>query len=109
MKAPGSVTYRRVVLTNKRLPGKTVRELGLDHFHGVTVTRVSRGDLIFTALPDLRLQFGDMLQLVGDEGRGRNVARVARLPRLAAEVPPSQVGGLRDGGEPRVADPAPVD
>ncbi|MBE2287311.1 MAG: putative transporter [Prosthecobacter sp.] len=67
MKAPGSVTYRRVVLTNKRILGKTVRELGLDHLHNVTVTRVSRGDLIFTALPDLRLQFGDMLQLVGDE------------------------------------------
>ncbi|MDI1313533.1 putative transporter [Prosthecobacter sp.] len=67
MKAPGRITYRRVVLTNKRLLGKRVRELGLDHFHGVAVTRVSRGDLIFTALPDLRLQFGDMLQLVGDE------------------------------------------
>lgn len=67
MKAPGSVTYRRVVLTNKRMLGKTVRELGLDHVHNVTVTRVSRGDLIFTALPNLRLQFGDMLQLVGDE------------------------------------------
>lgn len=67
MKAPGHVTYRRVVMTNKRMLGKTVRELGLEHLHNVTVTRVSRGDLIFTALPDVRLQFGDMLQLVGDE------------------------------------------
>jgi putative transport protein len=67
MKAPGSITYRRVVLTNKRMLGKTVHELGLDHLHNVTVTRVSRGDLIFTALPDLQLQFGDMLQLVGDD------------------------------------------
>jgi len=67
MKAAGHVTYRRVVLTHKRLLGKTVQELGLDHLYGVAVTRVSRGDLIFTAQPDLRLQFGDMLQLVGDE------------------------------------------
>lgn len=67
MKAPGTTTYRRVVLTNKRMLGKTVRELGLEHIHNVTVTRVNRGDLIFTALPDLRLQYGDMLQLVGDE------------------------------------------
>lgn len=67
MKAPGNVTYRRVVLTRKSMLGKTVRELGLDHLHNVTVTRVSRGDQIFSALPDLRLQFGDMLQLVGDE------------------------------------------
>ncbi len=67
MKAPGNVTYRRVVLTRKSMLGKTVLELGLDHLHNVTVTRVSRGDQIFSALPDLRLQFGDMLQLVGDE------------------------------------------
>lgn len=67
MKVPGSITYRRVVVTNKRMLGKTVRELGLEHFHNVAVTRVSRGDCIFTALPDLRLQFGDTLQLVGDE------------------------------------------
>jgi putative transport protein len=67
MKAPGKVTYRRVVVTNRKMLGKTVRELGLDHMHGVTVTRVSRGDLNFTALPDLRLQFGDRLQMVGDE------------------------------------------
>lgn len=67
MKVPGSITYRRVVVTNKRMLGKTVRELGLEHFHNIAVTRVSRGDCIFTALPDLRLQFGDTLQLVGDE------------------------------------------
>lgn len=75
MKAPGSITYRRVVITHKRLLGKTVRELGLDHLHNVTVTRVSRGDLIFTALPDLRLQFGDMLQLVGDEESLNNATK----------------------------------
>ncbi|MEZ5329343.1 MAG: putative transporter [Verrucomicrobiales bacterium] len=65
MEAPGRITYRRVVLTNRQLLGKTVRELGLEQLHDVAVTRVSRGDLIFTALPDLKLQFGDMLQLVG--------------------------------------------
>ncbi|HRJ10023.1 MAG TPA: TrkA C-terminal domain-containing protein, partial [Prosthecobacter sp.] len=67
MKAPGKVTYRRVVLTDPRILGKTVRELGLEHIHNVAVTRVSRGDLIFSAVPDLRLQYGDMLQLVGEE------------------------------------------
>lgn len=67
MKAPGAVTFRRVVLTNNKLLGKTVEELGLEHLYGVTVTRVSRQNLILTALPDLALQFGDMLQIVGDE------------------------------------------
>ena len=76
MQAPGRLTYRRVVLTNKQLLGKTVRELGLEPLHDVAVTRVSRGDLIFTALPDLRLQFGDMLQLVGDEAALDQATRV---------------------------------
>ncbi|MEN3943451.1 putative transporter [Prosthecobacter sp. SYSU 5D2] len=67
MKAPGNLVHRRVVLTNKRNLGKSVQELGLEHIHNVTVTRVSRGDLIFTALPNVRLQYGDMLQLVGDD------------------------------------------
>lgn len=67
MKAPGNLSYRRVVLTNKRLLGQTVRESGLEQMHNVTVTRISRGDLIFTAQPELRLQYGDTLQMVGDE------------------------------------------
>lgn len=63
----GNVTFRRVIVTNNHMLGKTVKELALEHLHNVTVTRVSRGDLIFTAMPDLRLQFGDTLQIVGDE------------------------------------------
>ncbi|MCB1229444.1 MAG: putative transporter [Verrucomicrobiae bacterium] len=67
MQAPGKVSFRRVVLTNRKLLGKTVGELGLDQRYGVTVTRLSRGEHVLTALPDLALQFGDMLQIVGDE------------------------------------------
>jgi putative transport protein len=63
----GNITFRRVIVTNQRMLGKSVHDLALDSLHNVTVTRVSRGDLIFTALPHLRLQFGDILQIVGDE------------------------------------------
>ena len=65
--APGPVTRRAVVVTNKRLLGRTVRDVGLEHTPGVTITRIGRGDLVFTARPDVRLQFGDVLHLVGDE------------------------------------------
>jgi len=64
--SPGPVTRRSVVLTNRRLLGKSVRELGMDHVPGVTITRIGRGDLSFTARPDVRLQFGDVLRLVGE-------------------------------------------
>jgi putative transport protein len=62
---PGPVTYRRVVVTRKAVLGKTVQQLGLDTSHGVTATRLTRGDVQVTATPALRLRFGDVLQLVG--------------------------------------------
>ncbi len=65
MKSPGEVSFSRVVLTNDKVIGKSVKELGLDPLYGVTVTRVTRQDHAFTAVPDLHLQFGDRLQIVG--------------------------------------------
>jgi putative transport protein len=66
--APGGVTYRRVVVTDERVLGKTVSELGLAGL-GVVVTRVTRGDVELTAVPGLRLKFGDVLQVVGPAPR----------------------------------------
>ena len=59
------ITYRRVIVTDRDALGKTVAELNLDDRFGVAVTRVSRADLEMTAVPGLRLQFGDQLQIVG--------------------------------------------
>lgn len=74
MVAPGRVAFRRVVVTHKGVLGKTLSELGLDSLYGVTVTRVLRADVEMTAVPDLRLQFGDFLHVVGDE---ENISRAA--------------------------------
>jgi putative transport protein len=65
--APGSITSQAVVVTSNRALGKTVAELGLDHLHGVVTTRVTRADLEMSAVPGLRLHFGDVLQLAGDQ------------------------------------------
>lgn len=67
MKAPGRVAFRRVVVTGKEVLGKTIGELGLDSLYGVTITRVVRADVEMPAIPELRLQFGDFLHVVGDE------------------------------------------
>src|SRR5437667_18285 len=65
------ITYRRVVVTDRDALGKTVGELNLDDRFGVAVTRVTRADLEMTAVPGLRLQFGDPLHIVGrDEDLG---------------------------------------
>ncbi len=75
MKSPGPVSFRRLVVTRKTLLGKSLRELGLEHLHGVTVTRIVRAGIEMTALPDVRLQFGDFLHIVGDpEGLDRAAA-----------------------------------
>jgi len=60
-----AITSRRVVVTDRGVLGKTVEELDLDDRFSVAVTRVTRGDLEMTAVPGLRLQFGDQLQIVG--------------------------------------------
>jgi putative transport protein len=67
LQAPGGVTSLRVVVTSKRALGKTVRELGLTHLFGVIITRMTRADLEMSAVQDLRLRFGDVLQVVGDQ------------------------------------------
>jgi putative transport protein len=67
LQAPGDVASLRVVVTNKGALGKTVRELGLDQLFGVVITRMTRADLEMSAVQDLRLRFGDVLQVVGDQ------------------------------------------
>jgi putative transport protein len=66
-KAPGNVTAKRVIVTHKDMIGKTIASTRISERFGVTVSRVSRQDMILTAMPDLKLQFGDMLNLVGEE------------------------------------------
>jgi putative transport protein len=74
LQAPGSVTFRRVIVTNSAVLGKSLRQLGLEHRWGVTVTRLLRADLELTAVPNLNLQFGDVLQVVGQEDHIREAA-----------------------------------
>ena len=63
--AESALTFRRVVVTDRDVLGKTVGELNLDDRFGVAVTRVTRADLEMSAVPGLRLQFGDQMQIVG--------------------------------------------
>jgi putative transport protein len=73
----GDVTFRRIAVTAADVLGKSVGELDLDDRFGVAVTRVTRADLEMTAAPGLRLQFGDVVQVVG---------RDADLDRAAAAL-----------------------
>ena len=74
MKAPGEVTFRRVVVTRREALGKTLREIGFDQAFGVSVTRLTRAGLEMPASGRMTLQFGDVLQVVGREA---DIARAA--------------------------------
>ena len=57
--------------------GRTVGELDLDERFGVAVTALPAADVEMTAVPDLRLQFGDVVQIVG---RDADLQRARRAP-----------------------------
>ena len=63
--AGSGITSRRVVVTDRAVLGRTVGELDLDDRFGVAVTRITRADIEMSAVPGLRLQFGDTVQIVG--------------------------------------------
>lgn len=60
-----TLAVRRVAVTDRDVLGKTVAELDLNGRFGVVVTRITRADLEMSAVPGLRLQFGDRIQIVG--------------------------------------------
>jgi putative transport protein len=63
---PGSVTNRRLIVTHSAVFGKELDEVEVFAQHQVVVTRVTRGGIEFTPSAGLRLQFGDVLMVVGE-------------------------------------------
>jgi putative transport protein len=70
-----NITFRRVLVTHGAVLGKALSELHLDDRFGVAVTRITRADIEMTAVPHLRLQFGDTVQIVGREADLEKAAR----------------------------------
>lgn len=62
---PSDITSRRFIVTNKRILGRPINELGLVDRHAVRITRLRRGDVEFAATGGTSLQFGDSLLAVG--------------------------------------------
>ena len=75
---PGIVarTYR---VTNPNLDGRLVREIDLHRLSTVNLSRVRRGDKVFAATPDTRLQLSDVVMVVGQE------TEVAKMDVLLGE------------------------
>lgn len=74
--APGRVASERMAVTNREVFGKSIEALQLGARYEATITRVTRGGLEISPAPELRLQFGDIVQVVADEGQIVNVVAV---------------------------------
>ena len=64
-----------VVLTRGALNGKKLGSLHLRNIYDVNVSRVIRGDIKLLATPNLRLQYGDRLTIVGEHEALNRVER----------------------------------
>ncbi len=61
------LVMRQVIVTRKNILGKALGELTFLDGSEVTVTRVSRAEVELSATTDRKIQFGDLLVLVGSE------------------------------------------
>ena len=67
---------RRILVTKTKMNGKRLGELHFSSIHGVNVTRVNRSGMDIFASPNLTLQVGDRVMVVGPQDA---VERVANL------------------------------
>jgi len=73
---PGKLISKQILVTNRHVIGKQLITLKLRSRFEINITRISRSGIELLAHPDIKLQFGDKLTIVGDEKSIENVAQV---------------------------------
>ena len=63
----GKLISRRLLVTNKEVFGKSLGSLKLRTRYNINITRIYRSGIEFIPYPQLQLQMGDGLTVVGDE------------------------------------------
>ncbi|MDR1102470.1 MAG: putative transporter [Tannerella sp.] len=67
---------RRILVTKSNLNGKRLGELKLRKIYGINITRINRSGVDFVASPNVTLQVGDRVTVVGTESAIANVENV---------------------------------
>lgn len=75
-KAASGLVSRRIVLTKEQWNGKKIGSLAIRKHYHINITRVTRAGVDLLATPELVLQLGDRIRVVGDE---KDVAKVADI------------------------------
>ncbi len=84
---PGSVSNRRLVVTQGAVLGKALGDLVVLAQHNVVVTRVTRQGLEFHPAQGFKLQFGDLVMVVGEPAGIDAVAAALGDQPKALETP----------------------
>ena len=74
-KIDASMSVRKVTITRTSMTGKKLKDLKIRTNYGVSITRVSRGGMDLVANPDLIVQMGDTLLVVGHDNEINQVAK----------------------------------
>ena len=72
----GRLGMRHVVFTNKKLAGKTIREIGISRRFPVNITRIFRAGGEIMPCEDDSVEFGDTIRIVG---KRKALGKVAQL------------------------------
>ncbi len=67
---------QRILVTRPEINGKKLSQLRLRNSFGINISRVYRSGVQLLATPDLRLQLGDRLTVVGEAQAIRNVEKI---------------------------------
>lgn len=67
---------RRIAVTRNRVNGMKLGSLRLRNLYGINITRVNRAGIDLLASPDLRLQIGDRLTIVGEANSVNTVGKI---------------------------------
>ena len=66
-KIPGPLIVRLILVSQKKVIGRSLAELQLRKRYGVNITRIHRAGIEFVPSPGVHLQFGDRLTVVGSQ------------------------------------------
>lgn len=86
-KIDASMEVRKLTITRTSMTGKRLKELKIRTNYGVSITRVSRGGIDLVANPDLIVQMGDSLLVVGHDKDINQVAKFVGNSRTGLNHP----------------------
>ena len=75
IKEPNLIS-RQIVISKNELQGKTLGELDISKSFEVSITRVNRAGVDLVATPELQLQIGDKVTIVGSEDSIRQTEKI---------------------------------